>query len=44
MVGIDRETTSRVTVREKLSRRAVMKEQKLGWVHLQQRRHLPTKT
>jgi len=40
-VRIDREMTSRMTVREKLSRRAVVKEQRLGQVCLQQRRQSP---
>ena len=31
-VGINRETTSRVTIRTKLSRRAVIKEERLGRV------------
>jgi len=35
MVRIDRETMSRVNVGAKLSRRAVVKEQRLRWVHLQ---------
>jgi len=41
MVGIDAEMTSRVIVREKLSKRAAMKEKGLEWVCLQQRRWTP---
>jgi len=37
-VGIDKGKTSRVIVREKLSKRAVVKEDGLGWVYLQERR------
>jgi len=37
-VGIDKEKTSRMIVREKLSKRAVMKEDGLRWVYLQERR------
>jgi len=43
-VGIDREMMSRVTSGEKLSRRAVVKEQRIGQVCLQQRRQSPIKT
>jgi len=38
MVEINVDMMSRVTVRERLSKRAVMKEKGLGWVCLQQRR------
>ena len=44
MVGINGETTSRVTIRAKLSRKAVVKEQRLGWVCLQKRRQSPIRT
>ena len=44
MVRIDREMTSRVTIREKLSRRAVKKEKRLGQVYLQQRTQSPIRT
>ena len=44
MVRIDRETTLGVTVGAKLPRRAVVKEQQLGQVCLQQIRHSPIKT
>jgi len=37
-VGIDWETTSRVTIGERISRRAVVKAEMLRWVYLQQRR------
>src|SRR5882724_2307344 len=43
-VGIDKEKTSRVIVREKLSKRAVVKEDGLGWVYLQERRLTPIGT
>src|SRR5882724_9298897 len=43
-VGIDKEKTSRVIVREKLSKRAVVKEVGLGWVYLQERRLTPIGT
>ena len=33
--------TSRMTIRTKLSRRAVIKEERIGWVYLQQRRQSP---
>jgi len=44
MVRIDREMTSRVTIRVKLSRRAVKKEKRLGQVYLQQRTQSPIRT
>jgi len=34
MVGIDAEMTSRVTIREKLSKRVVLKEKGFRWVCL----------
>ena len=37
-VRIDREKTSQMSIRRRLSERAVVKEKKLGWVCLQQRR------
>jgi len=43
-VRIDKEKTSRVIVREKLSKRAVVKEDGLGWVYLQERRLTPIGT
>jgi len=43
-VGIDKEKTSRVIVREKLSKRAVVKEDGLGRVYLQERRLTPIGT
>src|SRR5882724_5697820 len=43
-VGIDKEKTSRVIVREKLSKRAVVKEDGLGQVYLQERRLTPIGT
>ena len=43
-VGIDKEKTLRVIVREKLSKRAVVKEDGLGWVYLQERRLTPIGT
>src|SRR5882724_12270450 len=43
-VGIDKEKTLRVIVKEKLSKRAVMKEDGLGRVYLQERRLTPIGT
>src|SRR5882724_12643568 len=43
-VGIDKEKMSRMIVREKLSKRAVVKEDGLGWVYLQERRLTPIGT
>jgi len=43
-VGIDKGKTSRVIVREKLSKRAVLKEDGLGRVYLQERRLTPIGT
>jgi len=41
---IDKEKTSRVIVKEKLSKRAVVKEGGLGQVYLQERRLTPIRT
>jgi len=43
-VGIDKEKMSRVIVREKLSKRAVVKEDGLRQVYLQDRRLTPIRT
>ena len=43
-VGINKGKTSRVIVREKLSKRAVVKEDGLGRVYLQERRLTPIGT
>jgi len=43
-VGIDKGKTSRVIVREKLSKRAVVKEDGLGRMYLQERRLTPIGT
>ena len=43
-VGIDKEKTARVIVREKLSKRAVVKEDGLRRVYLQERRLTPIGT
>ena len=43
-VGNDKRKTSRVIVREKLSKRAVVKEDGLGWVYLRERRLTPIGT
>ena len=41
---IDREKTSQMIIKENLSKRAVMKENGLGQVHLQERRETPKGT
>src|SRR5882724_3352412 len=43
-VGIDKEKTSRMIIREKLSKRAVVQEDGLGRVYLQDRRLTPITT
>jgi len=43
-VGIDKEKTSRMIIREKLSKWAVVKEDGLGRVYLQERRLTPIRT
>jgi len=43
-VRINKEKTSRMIVREKLSKRAVVKEDGLGQVYLQERRLTPIRT
>ena len=43
-VGIDKGKTSRMIVREKLSKRAVVKEDGLGQVYLQEGRLTPIRT
>src|SRR5882724_10534465 len=43
-VGIDKEKTLRMIAREKLSKRAVVKEDGLGQVYLQERRLTPIRS